>query len=69
MAVLPGLSRSPQASISFTSLFCTFLDQDEDNDGDGVEGEDGGDGGDGGDEEEDDLKIKNQMDINSDLFK
>ena len=46
MAVLPGLSRSLQASKSFTSLFCTFLDQDEDNDGDGVEGEVGGDGGD-----------------------
>ena len=58
MAVLPGLSRSLQASKSFTSLFCTFLDQDEDNDGDGVEGGAGGDGGEVGDEDEEDLNIQ-----------
>ena len=49
---LPGLLWSPQASLSFTSLFCTFWDQDEDHvgeaEGDDVDGEDEGDGVDGG---------------------
>ena len=63
---LPGLSPLPQASISITSLFCTFLDQDEDNNGEGDDGDDCGNGKDDDGGEEEDLKIKNPIDINDD---